>query len=156
MAFTVFSHSQRKKKEESSISPLPDEQFDLVMCFGTFDIFHPGHEFYLSESQKFARDMIIVVARDHRVAKNKWRHSSHTEKERLETVKKNFPDAKVILGDDHDIFAPIYEYHPDILAFWYDQYAPEERIRVLFPDITIVRIPWYDTERYKSSILRTD
>ena len=45
--------------------------FDHVMCFGTFDIFHPGHAFYLSEAQKFAKKMTIVIARDHRVFSGK-------------------------------------------------------------------------------------
>lgn len=41
--------------------------FSRVMCFGTFDIFHPGHEFYLGEAAKLADMMTVVIARDHRV-----------------------------------------------------------------------------------------
>jgi glycerol-3-phosphate cytidylyltransferase-like family protein len=60
----------------------------------------------------------------------------------------------VILGDEHDIFAPIRELHPDILAFGYDQRVPEDKIRELFPDIEIVRVGGHETEKYKSSLLR--
>jgi|GEM_PF-7070934 glycerol-3-phosphate cytidylyltransferase-like family protein len=48
-----------------------EKEFDHVMTFGTFDIFHPGHRFYLSEAQKFARKMTVVIARDARVLKIK-------------------------------------------------------------------------------------
>ena len=41
------------------------------MCFGTFDIFHPGHEHYLREAEKMADLMTVVIARDHRVFSGK-------------------------------------------------------------------------------------
>jgi glycerol-3-phosphate cytidylyltransferase-like family protein len=42
-----------------------------VMCFGTFDIFHPGHAYYLSEAKKLGDTITIVIARDHRVFSGK-------------------------------------------------------------------------------------
>ena len=133
-----------------------DKQFDHVMCFGTFDIFHLGHEFYLSEAQKFAKKMTVVIARDTRVISWKWHDPIHNENSRLEIVQKAFPDAHVILGDSCDIFAPIRTLTPDLLAFGYDQRVPEDRIRELFPDIAIVRIGGYETDKYKSSLLRKE
>ena len=125
------------------------------MCFGTFDIFHPGHEYYLSQASKLADELIVVIARDHRVISGKGRDPIHPESDRLKNVENAFPQARVILGDDHDIFAPIREYTPDILAFGYDQRVPEERIHELFPGVAIVRIGGYETDRYKSSLLRS-
>jgi glycerol-3-phosphate cytidylyltransferase-like family protein len=55
-------------------------------------------------------------------------------------VGSNFPNATVILGDEHDIFAPLREYDPDILAFGYDQRVPEELLQEKFPQMEIVRI----------------
>lgn len=129
-------------------------QYKHVMCFGTFDIFHPGHEYYLSESEKLAEKMTIVIARDHRVFSGKWRDPVHDEQLRRDIVERAFPDAHVILGNEHDIFAPLHEFQPDLLAFGYDQRVPEERIQELFPDIAIVRIGGHEIERWKSSILR--
>ena len=71
-------------------------------------------------------------------------------------MERTFPDASVILGHESDIFAPIRELHPDLLAFGYDQKVPESRIKELFPDIEIVRIGGYETAKYKSSILRNE
>ncbi len=124
------------------------------MCFGTFDIFHPGHEHYLSEASKFADRMTVVIARDHRVFSGKWQDAVHTELLRRDIVERAFPDAHVILGDEHDIFAPIRELLPDVLAFGYDQRVPEDKIRELFPDIEIIRVGGHEVEKWKSSILR--
>ncbi len=45
--------------------------FSHVMCFGTFDIFHPGHHYYLSEASSLADRMTVVIARNHRVLSGK-------------------------------------------------------------------------------------
>ena len=124
------------------------------MCFGTFDIFHPGHQFYLSEAAKLATCMTIVIARDHRVFSGKWRDPIHNELLRRDIVERAFPDAHVILGHESDIFSPLRELQPDLLAFGYDQRVPEDKILELFPDIDIVRIGGFETEKWKSSLLR--
>ena len=154
MSFTDSSHTDAKSIQKNQHKPNVEKEFDHVMCFGTFDIFHPGHIFYLSEAQKFAKKMTIVIARDHRVFSGKWRDPLHDEMSRLKNVQKEFPDTRVILGDESDIYAPIRACQPDILAFWYDQRVPEERIRELFPHTQIVRIGGYETDTWKSSILR--
>lgn len=158
MAFTEPSHSGAKNREinttNSSLSDQENHQYRHVMCFGTFDIFHLGHEFYLSEAEKLADTMTIVIARDHRVFSGKWQDPVHDETSRQQIVTDHFPTASVILGHESDIFAPIREKSPDLLAFWYDQRVPEDILREKFPQIEIVRIWGYETEKYKSSILR--
>ena len=124
------------------------------MAFGTFDLFHRGHIYYLSEAEKLGTKLIVIIARDVRVAHGKGRSPIHTERERLESVKTAFPTASVILGHESDIFAPIREYHPDLLAFGYDQRVPETQIHELFPHIQIVRIGDFQPEKYKSSKIR--
>jgi len=42
-----------------------------VLAFGTFDILHPGHEFYLKEAKKHGDILDVVVARDSTVEKIK-------------------------------------------------------------------------------------
>lgn len=64
------------------------------------------------------------------------------------------PKASVRLGHEHDIYAPIREVNPDILAFGYDQYVPEDEIRLRFPDIHIVRVGSHAPDKFKSSLLR--
>lgn len=38
-----------------------------VMTFGTFDVFHPGHLYYLREAKKLGNYLVTVVARDETV-----------------------------------------------------------------------------------------
>ncbi len=128
--------------------------FSHVMCFGTFDIFHPGHHYYLSEASSLADRMTVVIARDQRVLSGKWQQPLHDEHVRLEWVSASFSDASVILGHESDIFAPMRDLHPDLLAFGYDQKVPEVKIKELFPNIEIIRIGGYEVEKYKSSILK--
>jgi len=154
MSFADSPHLWADIDDKKLDSPLWEKIFDHVMCFGTFDIFHPGHEFYLSTARKFAREMTVVIARDHRVISGKWKNPLQNENERLETVAEKFPDAHVILGDERDIFAPLRTLHPDLLAFGYDQRVPEEKIREFFPTVELVRIGGYETEKWKSSLLR--
>lgn len=98
--------------------------------------------------------MIIVIARDARVEKIKWRLPQDTELIRQQNVANTFNEAQVILWDELDIFAPLREHHPDILVFWYDQRVPEDIIREKFPQIEIVRIGGFETNKWKSSLLR--
>jgi FAD synthetase len=156
MSFTHSSHSKGKTPEKNSSKPILDKSFDHVMCFGTFDIFHPGHVFYLNSAFKLAKKMTVVIARDERVKKIKWKSPRDTEDCRRENVTNTFREAHVVLWDIDDIFVPLKKHNPDILAFWYDQRVPEEKLLELFPGIKIVRIEWFETDTWKSSLLRKE
>lgn len=45
-----------------------------VMVFGTFDIFHKGHEFYFSKAKEYGEELIVIVARDETVLKIKKKY----------------------------------------------------------------------------------
>lgn len=124
------------------------------MAFGTFDIFHPGHVYYLSEAERLGDTLTIVIARDERVAKVKWRRPRDDENTRQRNVAYGFRQAEVILWDEEDIFVPVRLYKPDILAFGYDQRVPEDKIKELFPTVEIARVGSYEPEKWKSTLLR--
>ena len=71
MSFPPAEHQRAKIDGEIPTPSYAEKIFDHVMCFGTFDIFHPGHFHYLSEAEKYAKKMTIVIARDHRVFSGK-------------------------------------------------------------------------------------
>ena len=58
------------------------------MGFGTFDVLHPGHLFYLEELGRLGDKLIIVIARDKNVARIKGNPPHFNETERLQTVLK--------------------------------------------------------------------
>ncbi len=124
------------------------------MTFGTFDLFHPGHVFYLSEAESYGDELFVIIARDERVKQLKGRSPHDSEETRRMNVSYGFKHAKVLLGDKENIFAPLFVHQPDILVFGYDQRVPEEKIREFFPQIEIIRVGSYEPEKWKSSILR--
>ena len=127
-----------------------------VMVFGTFDIVHKGHIFFLKKAKKLGTYLIVIVARDINVYKFKNRKTKYTEKQRLEDIKKLEIADLVVLGDLKDFMSPIIKYKPHMIAIGYDQKIPivdfENKIKTL--DIKIKKIPSYKAMKYKSSIIR--
>ncbi|MEA3254555.1 MAG: adenylyltransferase/cytidyltransferase family protein [Candidatus Altiarchaeota archaeon] len=96
-----------------------------VVATGVFDILHPGHIFFLEEAKKLGDELIVVVARDKTVKRRK-NNPVIPEKQRLEVVKALKPVDKALLGDEGDLFKPIQEINPDIIALGRDQHFDEE------------------------------
>lgn len=91
-----------------------------VVATGVFEILHPGHILFLTEAKKLGDELIVILARDEMVKKHK-RQTIVTEKQRLEVIKAlKFVD-KAVLGDKEDIFKPILEIKPDIIALGLNQ-----------------------------------
>lgn len=122
-----------------------------VMNFGTFDIIHPGHIFFLKESKKHGY-LITVVARDKNVIKTKGQ-PTNDENTRLENLTKLNIANEVVLGNNsHKRFEIIQKYRPDIICLGYDQNSMG--VETQFPNIKIIKIKPYKENLYKSSILK--
>ncbi len=123
-----------------------------VLLFGTFDHFHPGHQFVLDEAAKRG-EVFVVIARDRNVERIKNLTPSHNEELRMQAVQKALPTATVVLGDATDFLAPVRAIQPDLILLGYDQRMPpgvsEDQLGV-----TIERLPGFEPDRHKSSILR--
>ncbi|WMW22618.1 adenylyltransferase/cytidyltransferase family protein [Methanolobus mangrovi] len=90
-----------------------------VLATGTFDLLHPGHILYLSEAKKMGDELYVIVARESMI-----RHKPKPiipDEQRLEMVSSLKIVDKAILGSDSDIFLPIKQIQPDIIALGYDQ-----------------------------------
>jgi len=130
----------------------------LVMTFGTFDRFHPGHEYYLREAKKLWDTLITVVARDSTVMTIKWKRPRDTEWERLKNIIDSWLSDTVVLGSDTDPYQVLLTYRPDILCFWYDQnsFNGESLNQFLISHSlkpTIITLDPFQPERWKSSLL---
>lgn len=130
-----------------------------VMVFGTFDVFHAGHEAFLRQAKKFGDYLIVVVARDNTVKKVKGNYPKNKEKERLNNVKKcSFVD-KAVLGQEDDKYKVIRKLRPDIIALGYDQFVFTYKLNKMIIDESmntkIIRLKPYKPEIYKSTIIKT-
>lgn len=130
----------------------------IVMAFGTFDYFHAGHEFYLTQAKSHGDKLIVVVARDKTVKQIKTRQPVKTEKQRVKDVKASNIADKVILGDKHDKHKAIRTYRPNVIALGYDQMVFTQTLKKTIIDLgldtIIVRIAPHFPHVFKSSIIK--
>lgn len=95
-----------------------------VVATGTFDIIHPGHVRFLKEAKKLGDELIVIVAREKNV-KHKPKPIIPEEQRRKVIESLKYVD-RAILGDLEDMFRPIVELKPDIIALGHDQHFNEE------------------------------
>lgn len=129
-----------------------------VLCFGTFDILHPGHIYFLQKAKEQGDKLIVVVARDSTIKEVKKIIPKYTENQRVEHIRDLKIADKVVLGYESDKYEIIEEINPDVIALGYDQEAFADKLkeemakRKMSPKI--VRIGPYKEYQYKSSKLR--
>ncbi len=97
-----------------------------VVAQGTFDILHPGHVHYLQEAKSMGDQLTVIVAQ----ADNVTHKASPVvpEHQRVEMVKALDPVDSARLGHQEDIFVPIEELEPDIIALGHDQHHDSDAI----------------------------
>lgn len=90
-----------------------------VLATGTFDILHPGHILYLTKARALGDELYVIIARESMV-----RHKPKPvipDDQRLKMVSALKVVDKAVLGSESDMFEPIREIRPDIIALGYDQ-----------------------------------
>ncbi|AIZ56605.1 FAD synthase [Candidatus Methanoplasma termitum] len=99
-----------------------------VMASGVFDILHTGHISYLQQAKALGDELIVVVACDATVRKNK--HEPITpEKMRVAIVDSLKPVDEAILGKEGDIFNVVREISPDMIVLGFDQAFTERELK---------------------------
>lgn len=134
------------------------ENLKKVMAFGTFDLFHAGHENYLRQAKELGEYLTVIIARDETVKKIKGHAPTHNEHERMRNVKMSGIADKVILGYKDDKYKVLKKFRPDVLALGYDQFVFTQRLEKTLIDLklnaNVVRLTPYFPQIYKSSLLR--
>jgi len=129
-----------------------------VMAFGTFDIFHKGHESYLKQAKKAGDYLIAVVARDKTVLSVKNKKSGNSEQKRKRILENSRLADKVILGSLGDKYAVIKKYRQDIICLGYGQNAFVDKLKDKLRQFGLEKTrieklkPFYP-KKYKSSLL---
>jgi len=129
-----------------------------IMCFGSFDVLHPGHLYFLKKAKSLGDKLIVVVARDSTINQVKGKEPKYHEKERVEHVRDLKIADRVMLGYETDKYEVIEEINPDVIALGYDQNSFADKLkeemakREMNPKI--VRLAAYKEDIYKSSKLK--
>lgn len=90
-----------------------------VVAQGTFDILHPGHLHYLREAKAMGDELHVIVARASNVTHKPGPVIPGPQ--RVEMVGALDPVDHARLGHPEDIFVPIEEIQPDVIAIGHDQ-----------------------------------
>ena len=113
-----------------------------VLATGTFDILHPGHILFLSKARELGDELFVIVARESMV-----RHKPKPvipEEQRLKMVNALKVVDNAVLGSEKNMFEPVMEIRPDIIALGYDQTFDilklENELRELKINAKVVRI----------------
>ncbi len=97
----------------------------IVLTTGAFDILHLGHMKMLTDAKKLGgrnSKLVVVVASDKTVRRNKGRSPIFSAAERKKMVEYLKPVDEVIVGYDPLSFEKVLKkVKPDIVAFGYDQ-----------------------------------
>ncbi len=118
-----------------------------VMATGAFDLLHLGHLHYLEEAKKLGDELIVVVATDATVRKEK--HEPVTpENMRVEMVASLKPVDRAVLGYEENHTRIVEEIKPDVIAIGYDQKHDLEQIKRGLSKrglaVEVVRLPQFD------------
>src|ERR1041384_6166061 len=90
------------------------------MTTGVFDLIHLGHIHMLSAAKKHGDELVVVIARDETVLKQKH-NPINPEEVRRQIVAALKPVDQAVLGHHGDIYRVVAELRPDIIALGFDQ-----------------------------------
>ncbi|MHA1315301.1 MAG: adenylyltransferase/cytidyltransferase family protein [Candidatus Helarchaeota archaeon] len=131
-----------------------------VMVFGTFDLLHIGHVTLLEKARELGgkdAELIVVIARDSSVLKEKGRPPIFNEKQRLALIQALKAVDVALLGNkDPDHFKIILDVKPDVIVLGYDQKVDLDALEKTLTqrglkDFKVLRLEKYGEPGYNSS-----
>ncbi len=134
----------KKAKDGYHLTSKGRKSIMVVFAGGAFDIIHPGHVHTLTESKKLGDVLVVSIARNSTVLKNKGREPINDEKLRRDLVQALRCVDCAILGSETDIFETVIKVRPNIIALGYDQRHNERALideaRKRGLDVDVVRL----------------
>jgi len=123
-----------------------------VCAQGTFDVLHPGHVHYLEEARSMGDTLHVIVARSENVTHKPDPILDGRQRRDVVGALDAVDEAR--LGHPEDIFVPIEDIDPDVIALGHDQHHDRDRIAGALDDRGIDcevrrcsgRSPTYDAE----------
>ncbi|UPV99660.1 FAD synthase [Halorussus gelatinilyticus] len=107
-------------------APSDEQSATHVVAQGTFDLLHPGHVHYLRDAAAFGDRLTVIVARRENVTHKEPPILPNRQRRDVVAALDPVDDARV--GHPEDIFAPIEELDPDVIALGHDQHHDEAAI----------------------------
>lgn len=130
-----------------------------VLVFGTYDLLHKGHKFFLEQAAARGSSLSVVVSRDQTVRALKKRLPVHDECARKRALERVAVVDEVLLGSLGDKYAVIERVSPDVIVLGYDQRffvdSLESELAQRGVSCVVERVSKsFKPDVYKSSLLR--
>jgi len=106
---------------EVSLTEKGRSQLRVVMIGGAFEIIHPGHIHTMTDAKKLGNTLVVVVATDQSVLKNKGREPVTTQEWRVNLVSALRMVDAAIPGGQGSIYDIMQKIRPEVVALGYDQ-----------------------------------
>ena len=131
----------------------------VVLASGVFDLLHLGHVKFLEEAKKAGgkdAELIVIIARDSTVEKNKGRKPIMPENQRRALVESLKVVDEAVLGfEEFDIGDVIERIKPDVIALGYDQADMEKHVQEYVDkhklNVKVIRIDKFEEDALDSS-----
>jgi FAD synthetase len=131
----------------------------VVLASGVFDLLHLGHVKFLEEAKKAGgknAELIVIIARDSTVEKNKGRKPIMSENQRCALVESLKVVDEAVLGfEKFDLGDVIERVKPDVIALGYDQADMEKGVQKYVDkhrlNIKVIRIGKFEEDELDSS-----
>ncbi len=130
-----------------------------MLASGVFDLLHLGHVKFLEEAKKAGgenAELIVIIARDSTVEKNKNSKPIMSENQRRALVESLKVVDEAVLGfEEFDIGDVIERIKPDVVALGYDQVEMEKEVRDYIDkhglSVKVVRVGKFEEDELDSS-----
>ena len=115
-----------------------------VLCFGTFDILHLGHIYFLEHAARYGDELIVVVSQDKRSATLRGGIVPiHTQKERMALLSALACVDRAVAGHKTNLLFQLNKYKPSVVVLGHDQLFGVDLLQA-----------WTKKQTYKPKIVR--
>jgi cytidyltransferase-like protein len=118
----------RVKGGSAELTPAGRRRLKVVMLGGAFEIIHPGHVYALTEAKSLGNTLVVVVATDESVERNKGRPPATNQALRVALVSSLRQVDLALPGNRGSIYDILVRIRPDVVALGYDQHHNGEEI----------------------------
>ena len=128
-----------------------------VLVFGTFDVIHPGHKFFLEQSAEYGDKLVAVIARDDFVSSIKKKTPVHSQEERINhIISSGLVDDACLSDKITGTFNVVMKINPQVVCFGHDQIKLAESFKTWMDihdkKIEIVTVDPYKRDKYSSTL----
>jgi cytidyltransferase-like protein len=118
----------RVTRGSAELSPAGRRRLKVVMLGGAFEIIHPGHVHALTEAKSLGNTLVVVVATDESVERNKGRPPVTGQALRVALVSSLRQVELALPGNKGSIYDILVRIRPDVVALGYDQHHDGDEI----------------------------